>query len=76
MSAMPYFYVITIQWVPEPGAASCVTSYGTYHPPRAFTRLDAFRDILARETKAAGLPEGAKANTLFFSLEPNALPEA
>ncbi|GGZ11676.1 hypothetical protein GCM10010343_42900 [Streptomyces avidinii] len=53
-----------------PSRAMC-TQNGTWTPPAGMTRKDAY--LALRDALVAQQPELARANTVFFSLEPNQL---
>ncbi|MFD9572902.1 hypothetical protein ACFWBI_24040 [Streptomyces sp. NPDC059982] len=60
-----YLWVLTLEL---PGRAA-MTQSGTYTPPPGTTRYDAFQAL--RQHVTASHPEMARANTMFFALEPN-----
>ncbi|KIZ13701.1 hypothetical protein [Streptomyces natalensis] len=62
-----HHWVMTVEL---PGRAM-QTLYGTWTPPQGTTRHDVFLDIKAEI--AAEDPDMARANVVFFSLEPNQL---
>ncbi|MFF4327252.1 hypothetical protein ACFYZT_12085 [Streptomyces sp. NPDC001591] len=62
-----YHWILTLQ---VPGDVM-VTDSGTWNPPAGATRFDMFAAI--RAYMVAQHPPLARANTMFFALEPNQL---
>jgi hypothetical protein len=60
-----HHYVLTLE---APGRGSA-TAFGTWTPPAGSTRHDVFTAIKA--DMVAQSPEFARANVIFFSIEPN-----
>lgn len=68
-----YCYVLTIQY-PAPGGRGfgVSTDSGVFIPGPGQTRVQVYEQLLERMVRATG---ATRTNTLFFSLEPNALSE-
>ncbi|MFD3936716.1 hypothetical protein ACFWSF_17320 [Streptomyces sp. NPDC058611] len=62
-----HHWVLTLEL---PGR-SASTSHGTWTPPAGMTRYDAYQAL--RSSMVAEQPELSRANTTYFSLEPNQL---
>lgn len=67
-----YAYIITIQWQLPYGGFAVFENNGEYLPPEyGTTEMDAYRYLKQVTEKAAKVPEGQTALTLFYRLVPN-----
>jgi hypothetical protein len=70
---MTLCWIITLQWNSTRGTAFATRNGTLPVPGEGMTRTDAYSAILTMVRHSIG-PEASNAATLFFSLEPDALP--
>ena len=68
-------YIIALQFETRNGVQPLTWAHGTITPSPGQTRSDVFRHLLDQMTETAGA-RAVNPIPLFFSLEPNELPEA
>ncbi len=67
-----YFWAMTLQWSPAPGAIRNSITFGTFAPERSRRHRELFEEALAHCRQLSGVPEeDHTAVVLFWHLTPN-----